>query len=315
MAGTQMTDIYLMIATAGRAELLARTLSSVADCRKPANFSGVVVVENGPACGSELICQQDYGDLPVQYLWSATPNKSHALNFALEAIPDDSLIIFSDDDIRFSPKTLVAYQQAAQLAPQDTFFGGPLGCDYETKPYAWVLPYLPLSATGWYPDPVAFDTKSDRFMGCNWAAFSRDVKRLGGFDPNYGPGSPTGATGQEANMQRRMYAAGMRSQLLSDALVYHYVPTDRCSIDWAVNRARRNGICRGIDRRERAVAEIAISHWGNTVRLLTSTATKWLTSPLPESWLHFHARYRQQKALGYFTGFRTEPSQPIRRAA
>lgn len=310
-----MTDTYLLIATANRAKLLSRTLQSLADCHKPAGFAGVMVIENGAACGSESICQQQYGDLNVLYRWSSVPNKSHALNVAIEHIPDNSLIIFGDDDIRYSPQTLIAYKQASQLEPQGAFFGGPFGCDYEVKPPSWMLPYLPLSAVGWQPDPVTFDTTNDRFIGFNWAAFCHDIKRLGGFDPNFGPGSPTGATGQETNMQRRMYAAGMKSQLVADAVVYHFVPGDRCSIDWTVNRARRNGISRGIARRERAVTDIAISHWDNSVRLITSTATKWLTSPLPHSWLHFQSRYSQQKALGYFTGFRTEPSQSTRRAA
>ncbi len=310
-----MLNTHLLIATAGRANLLGRTLQSVADCRLPTSFTGVTVIENGPACGSQAICNRRYGDLSVRYMWCAVPNKSHALNVALSGMDESTFVIFSDDDIRFTPETLVAYEEAAKRRCVDRFYGGPFGCDYEVAPPTWMFPYMPLSAVGWNPTAAEFDPQVDRFLGFNWAAFCGDIVRLGGFDPNFGPGSPAGATGQESNMQRRMHAAGMSGELVPDAFVNHYVPRDRCSIDWTVERARRNGISRGLARRARPVTDIALSHWSNSVRLVTSTAAKWLTSPLPASKLHFTARYRQQKAIGYFTGFRTSSGEPSRHAA
>lgn len=305
---SEMNEMHLLIATAGRADLLGSTLRSLAACDIPASLASVIVIENGPACGSELVCRQSYGDLNVRYAWTPEPNKSLALNTALQQIPDRSLIVFSDDDIRFTPKTLLAFEQSAANAAPNKFFGGPFGCDYEVAPPPWILPYLPLSAIGWQPNEKTFDPRSGSFLGFNWAAYCYDIKRLGGFDPNFGPGSPTGATGQESNMQRRMRAAGMTAQLVPDAHVFHFVPANRCSIDWAVHRARRNGISRGVAYRNRSVPEIALSLWGYSIGLLTSTAAKALTRSIPDSRLHFHARYRQQKALGYFSGFRTEPT-------
>jgi|GEM_PF-842922 len=305
---SEMNEMHLLIATAGRADLLGSTLRSLAACDIPASLASVIVIENGPACGSELVCRQSYGDLNVRYAWTPEPNKSLALNTALQQIPDHSLIVFSDDDIRFTPKTLVAFEQSAANAAPNKFFGGPFGCDYEVAPPPWILPYLPLSAIGWQPNEKTFDPRSGSFLGFNWAAYCYDIKRLGGFDPNFGPGSPTGATGQESNMQRRMRAAGMTAQLVPDAHVFHFVPANRCSIDWAVHRARRNGISRGVAYRNRSVPEIALNLWGYSIGLLTSTAAKALTRSIPDSRLHFHARYRQQKALGYFSGFRTEPT-------
>jgi len=310
-----MNEIYLLIATAGRSDLLARTLQSIADCEIPAGLVSVMVIENGKPCGSEEICAQRYGDLDVQYRWSPVPNKSHALNVAMEEIPDSALIIFSDDDIRFTSQTLVAYEAAARNAEPGQFFGGPFGCDYEVPPLPWVLPYLPLSAVGWQPSIESFDPRNERFLGFNWAAFCHDIKRLGGFDPNFGPGSPTGATGQETNMQRRMHASGMQGRLVQDAFVYHFVPRNRCSIDWTVQRAWRNGISRGYAHRDRSIVDIALSHWSNSFRLITSTATRLITSPLPSSQANFHARYRQQKALGYFKGFRSASADSTKRAA
>lgn len=43
-----MTKMFVLIATAGRAESLEATLKSLAACERPAGFQRVVVVENGP---------------------------------------------------------------------------------------------------------------------------------------------------------------------------------------------------------------------------------------------------------------------------
>ena len=50
------------------------------------------------------------------------------------------------------------------------------------------------------------------FLGANWAAFARDLKEVGGFDPWFGPGSATGSTGQEQTMQRRLLGAGLHGR-------------------------------------------------------------------------------------------------------
>jgi hypothetical protein len=226
-------------------------------------------------------------------------------NEALMHVPDSALVVFSEDGIRFALQALLAYEHAMKSTRQGHFYGGPFGCDYEVPPPTWMRKYLPLASIGWNPKVEEFDPASDRFHGCNWAAFAGDVKRLGGFDPAYCPERYANAMGQEIHLQVRMFAAGMRSHLVPEAMVHRYVPHGRCSIDSTVNRAHRHGINRGMARQQSSIPHIALSHWSNSVRLVASTAAKLITSPLPRTRLHFLARYRQQKALGYFVGFRS----------
>src|SRR5690606_15592913 len=119
----------------------------------------------------------------------------------------EGLVVFFDDDVRLDPAVLAHYATAAEGLDGGVFFGGSFGVDYEKPPPQWLLPLLPFSARG-------MDLKSkDRlweYLGFNWAAFATDIRGLGGFDPNFGPGSPTGATGQETTMQHQMDEAGMR---------------------------------------------------------------------------------------------------------
>lgn len=57
---------------------------------------------------------------------------------------------------------------------------------------------------------------------------------MGGFNERRGPG--TGVRGQEYDMQERLLAAGVVGRYLPDALVWHYVPRERCSPEWALAR-------------------------------------------------------------------------------
>lgn len=302
----RMSEIYVLIVTSGNSALLSRTLQSIADSDLPENFAGVVVVDEKSSPQARHACESAQDRIAVRYEASSLGSKSESLNQSLTSIPTNALVVFSDDDIRFSPQTLKAYAVAAREARSGTFFGGPFVCDYESTPPRSVIPLLPVAVVGWTPQSHAFDPYRDSFLGFNWAAYSGDVQRLGGFDPALGPGSPTGAIGQDINMQRRMREAGMRAQFVEDALVHHYVPASRCSPEWAYQRARRNGLQYGTQRRERSVSDIALSHWKFTLQLFASTATRVLTSPIPASRFHIRARYRQQKALGYFKGFRVE---------
>lgn len=229
--------LYVLLATTSRPQLLARTLESLAQCHKPDNFRAVVVVENGPRGDAETIVARCGADLATHYEYLARANKSAALNHALKAI-GDSLVLFMDDDIRAHPALLCAYASAARGMVCGQFYGGPVGVDYEEAPPDWLLDYLPASARGWSLDSglSIIDDNSVFFMGCNWAAFTSDIRTAGGFNPDYGPGSPTGRTGQETDMQRRLRESGVEKVYVPDARVWHYVPGERCSQEWALKR-------------------------------------------------------------------------------
>jgi GT2 family glycosyltransferase len=299
-----MIEIHVLIVTAGNGSLLSRTLQSIAESEQPTNFASVIVIDTRCDSATRKVCERQSQNIRTQYVASATENKSDALNQALATLPSDSLVIFSDDDIRFTPQTLTAYAKPAACIARGVYFGGPFICDYEAPPPPAMLPLLPVTAVGWTPHPQAFNPRRDTFLGFNWAAFNSDIQSLGGFDRNWGPGSPSGAIGQDINMQRRMRDAGMTGQLVEDALVHHFVSADRCTTQWAYQRARRNGVNYGVARRERSVTDIALSHWKFTLQLFANTAARLLTAPLPDSGIHIRARYRQQKAIGYFKAFR-----------
>jgi glycosyltransferase involved in cell wall biosynthesis len=235
------SPIVVIIPTAGRPELLRRTLESIEASCLPDRYLGTIVVENGTKTGAEAVVA-DFKEEPVQarYLYSDSPNKSKALNLALKELQGDELVVFTDDDVRVGADWLDAYANASAGTLGGVMFGAPFEVDYQEEPKEWLKRYLPASAVGkkfheWNLHTGEFDL----FLGCNWGSFARDLVRQGGFNEHVGPG--TGTVGQERDMQIRLHRAGVQQQLIRDALVWHYVPVDRCSEEWILDRKSRHG--------------------------------------------------------------------------
>ena len=226
-------SFYIVIATHGRPALLRRTLDSLAQCTKPETYQATIIVENGSQSGAEAIVRAHAETLNARYLYSPRGSKSHALNFALQDI-EEELIFFTDDDVRFHPEVLVRYAEAVEGADGGVYFGGPADVDYEEAPQDWLVSSLPYSAKGWDRE-----SEWEYALGCNWAAFAQDLKRLDGFDEKRGPGM--GNVGQETDMQQRLAEAGVEMHFVPGARVWHYVPANRCSPRWLLRRYYRMG--------------------------------------------------------------------------
>ena len=290
-----------MIATAGRPDLLRRTLASLAACERPATYRRTLVIENGAQRGAETVVGDFRESLNATYEFVARPNKSAALNSAIDAA-GDALVYFSDDDVRYAPGVLAAYDRAARGVLHGTFFGGPTGVDYESEPPAWLKAFLPRSAAGfeWKGAPKVTTAS---FLGFNWAAFATDIRAAGGFDPNRGPGSPTGSTGQETDMQRRLLAAGLSGMYVPDAKVWHYIAADRATPAWALERNYRQGVEHGRQRFEDGPTVAGLPLWVQRRRV--QVAVRGAIAAVAGSEVaKFRAEHRRHHLRGVIDGIR-----------
>lgn len=234
----------IVIATHRRPELLRRTLGSLADSRAD-EIREVLVVENGGAHGAKAVVGEFTDSLPLRYLFLPEGNKCRALNLALRESTAE-LVVFFDDDVRVADGTVETYLNAARRYGSGHYFSGPLVPELEIEPPDWLKPYLPASATGWSQGDAEVYYDRPWFIGSNWAAFHDDMLAVGGFDERIGPGSPTGAIGDESELQQRMLEAGSRGVYLPDARVRHHVPPSECSFEWARSRMHRTGLTYGV---------------------------------------------------------------------
>jgi hypothetical protein len=246
-------SLWVLIAAAGKPELLARTLRYVAECRKPPEYRGTIVVENGSRCGIETVVRGFPRDVGLKYLYVREPNKSHALNCALARL-DSGLAFMTDDDVRLDSQLLIRYINASAGRERGEFYGGPVLIDAEHGlPPDWLRKFYPLTiAEPWSIccplDQYRFPVADQTFMGTNWAAFVADLHAIGGFDTRLGPGAPTSAAGQETEAQRRLLAIGARPLYVPTALTWHYLHKEFLDPDWVMRRAYRHGLEWGIRR-------------------------------------------------------------------
>jgi GT2 family glycosyltransferase len=302
-------DIVINIATSGRSDLLKRTLISLAECQLPAGYAETVVVENGTPAGAEEIVQSAPSELKARYMHVATRNKSAATNAALETV-GNSLVFFTDDDVKVAPTIVSAYADAARRNSTRHFFGGPTNAEYDVPPPDWLRKYLPISAIGWErteADRGANDQpgKSMKFLGFNWAAFAADIRAAGGFNPDFGPGSSTGSTGQETEMQLRLLDRGFTPTYVPEARVWHYIPESRCTPAWTIDRVYRNGVQDGLLKRNENSKSRTLPPLGITKRYLKGILRSWIWSLSGRPEKRFMAKYRRSYDRGLIHGFRS----------
>ncbi len=243
-----MADSFsIMIAVAGEHTGLEKMLQSLVACHKPASYQATVVIENGIKHNAEQIVARFHALLHARYLYFPRGNKSAALNYGLSTISDPkTLVFFTDDDGKVEPDTLLAYDDASQDKNQGFFFGGGMKVKYEETPPEWLKNLLPSSARGWEPGTNDDYHYTPRFLGINWAAFVGDIKQVGGFNENLGPGTKPKRTGQEWDMQEKLLRFSYKAVYVPKAQVWHNVPKTHSSFAWFLRRRFQGGFGRGI---------------------------------------------------------------------
>ncbi len=238
--------LVVIIPTHGENSEIGDTLESLSLCLRPAGFLKTIVVENGPVCYSEAVVRglaSANPHLAIEYQHVPLANKSNAQNKALATLRQNCLILFTDDDVRFDENLLVVVAGAARGIHTGIVFGGPVRINASGKLPRHLRAAMPSSMTGFSADRKRTPSY---FLGANYAAFSDDVKRLGGFDPRFGPGSKLMASGDESMMMRAMRNSGFEFRYLPDAIVWHSVDYSMITDEVMVDRRYRGGLERGI---------------------------------------------------------------------
>lgn len=249
-------SVAVVIPAYGRPELLARTLESMTRAVWPSGFETVRVVENGPRGEIESVVRRYTELLPVRYQHEPTLGLSAARNAGLACCETD-IVLFFDSDIRLENDSLLAYRRAFDECGINSFYGGPISPDYVRPPAEWLHAFLPPSARGfdlgeddfWLARPSPDRLDKPLLIGGNMAFPRLPLLEVGGFDP-VGASGDRGGVGEETRVQLRLFEAGYHGRYVAGARVWHYVPVENCSPEWALGRAYRHGLTDGLMARK-----------------------------------------------------------------
>lgn len=255
--------LTVFVATAHRAYLLKRVLSSYTELLPPRGGWKLVLIHNGDDDGSARIARSFSDRLPLAVVSEPWRGKNRALNSGLREL-DGDLAVFSDDDCLPDGDWLVRVRAAADIHPEYAVFGGAIVPLWSQAPEDWILRSVRLGPTFAVTDPAWEEGPCDpaRVWGPNMAIRAWPLRKGFRFDEGLGPnGSETYAMGGETELTLRLaIAEGLRCWHCPDARVRHVVTPAMMTKDWVLRRSFRYGRCLCRESRQRGAARTSYVH-------------------------------------------------------
>jgi glycosyltransferase involved in cell wall biosynthesis len=258
----------LAICTFNRAALLEQALESLAGCERPGCDWELLLVDNNSSDATRSVAAKFESSLPLRYVFEPVQGLSSARNRALEECRSD-VLLFTDDDLKFDPGWLRAYEQAFNAAPSAGWFGGRIQPLWPDGRPAWLrdegmaliaglmvrydlgTQNRPYVAT----DPLPF--------GASFAMRRRAFESGGKFRTDLGVKGSTPGRGEEAEYLARLVRAGATGHYVGEQSAWHWQEAKR--FRWAY--LYRHGIQKGIAqvRIDRAPPQPAKWRWMEAV--------------------------------------------------
>ncbi len=232
-------DLSVIICTWNNAKRLAITLDSLLDCYIPKGLKWeVVIVNNNCTDDTDLIVQDYIKKLPIKYVQESILGLSRARNKGL-SVANGELILFTDDDVKVSREWIYYYWITFVEKPVGFYFGGPVISEYELPSInPELLRASPPSIRGlnWGKESRVLKN-NEFFIAANWACLKKYLKMVGGFDVNRGLNSfGKFQSGEESDLMKRLDAMRLRPWYISNAIVIHFVPKNKCTLRYIVTR-------------------------------------------------------------------------------
>ena len=228
MDSTATLDV--VIPTFNRKNLLCKTLWSLARAVRPAGLRvRVIVVNNNSSDGTAAVVEElarQY-PLPLQHVLELQPGSSSARNAGIAASGAD-LIGFVDDDEEVAPDWFeVITREFAN--PAVDFIGGPYLPNWVTPVPDWLPPGYHAAIGAIPPKPRgSYNAGSGgNLMGGN-AVFRRSVfERVGLYALHLGRSGKGLLSEEDADMFRRVLAAGIQGVYVPELAIRHYIAPER----------------------------------------------------------------------------------------
>lgn len=237
--------LNIIIPTYGKTTRLHQTLLALEKCYDIESASKIIVIENGVKHDAESICAR-HKHLPIKYIYQREQGLVNARNRGIEESLSEHLL-FLDDDIELKEKAIQAYNNAIAKYGPNSYYSGPLLPKYESTPPEWLMEFLPWSAKNYTLGGEETKITHPGFLGGNMCIPRKGLIEAGRYEGAGAIGSNSGGVGEEARLQERLLALAYNAIWLPEAAGYHWIPSDRCDVNFAKQRAYRHGFTEAIN--------------------------------------------------------------------
>jgi glucosyl-dolichyl phosphate glucuronosyltransferase len=245
--------VTVAILTYNRADFLRQTLAGIQQQQFPRDHYEVLVVDNNSADNTREVVQSFAEDRPApRHVFEPKQGLDHARNRAIREARGE-IIVFADDDILVKPDWLS--QLVVPLMADHSRRVGALGGE--------VIPVFPDGLPPWVAEwhaPLAFRTETGPLeahhspMGANLAVPRWVFEELGPFSTALDRNGKNLFGGGDAELIRRVRAAGLEVWFSPGAAVKHQMPASRTTFQYAARHAFDSARSRVVDQAGRGDA-------------------------------------------------------------
>lgn len=240
--------VTVALCTRNRAGLLASALERLAGHWVPLRDScELLVVDNDSHDATPRVLQEAHVRWGVRALHEPRAGLSHARNAAVAAA-EGEWVVFTDDDVVWSPGWLQAWLDAVRVQPVAGWMGGPVRPLWEGSRPRWArdetLPFLQgvLVRHDLARDDGPYAQGEPWPVGANFALRRSSVATVGPFRADLGHQGAQRGLGEETDWLRRAVGAGLGGWYVSRAAALH--PVDRQRLRLAP--LFRHGVASGV---------------------------------------------------------------------
>ena len=243
--------LSVIIPTRNRADLLRKTLKSIALQTFPFDEFEVIVVDNGSTDNTKQIVENCINDIKnIRYLYDPIPGLHVGRHRGLKEAKAE-LLVYADDDIEAFPEWLEGVWESFRDS-NVVLAGGKNLPKWETEPPYWIYEmWMDINDYGhslWYLSILDFGNEIIEIdpgyvWGCNFSIRKKTLLEAKGFHPDGFPQDMIKYRGDgETSVSDYIRKKNYKTIYNPKASVYHFVPKNRMTLDYFCKRAFNQGI-------------------------------------------------------------------------
>lgn len=227
-----MPKVSVILTTCNRAELFTETLDSLLVQTYPTEDFEILILDNGsrddtPAVARSYIARNP-GPPFIRYVREDRPGLLYARIRAAREMTGDIYAQIEDDAV--ADRNWLTELVGPLQDPGVGLTGGKVLPDWESEPPEWIIPFQTY-LTAW---DMGHEVHENYVTGCSLAVWRDVLFEVGGFNPDVFGAVWLG--NGEVGLQNKVRKAGYKTLYVPSAVVHHYVPSSRLTLDYMRRR-------------------------------------------------------------------------------